>query len=142
MLNPLSFLLRADDHKRMLWDHAQEIAEQYPQEDRARYQQAATNFRVPYWDWSLNSTMPDVINSPMITINTPMGSQQISNPLYTYTFHPLTPSDLPDVSVDPRLRDCLKHLNIQVADSNVRSFRNITTLYEHQIQLPRKVSQV
>ena len=43
--------------------------------------------------------MPDVVTNPKIFINAPGGSQLIDNPLYNYTFHPLVPSDLPDVSV-------------------------------------------
>lgn len=32
--------------------------------------------------------MPDPVNDPLITVNTPNGSQSIINPLYNYTFHP------------------------------------------------------
>ena len=55
--------------------------------------------RIPYWDWSTNCTMPDVTTNPKISINTPQGFQNIDNPLFNYTFHPLVPTDLPDVSV-------------------------------------------
>lgn len=53
-------------------------------------------FRVPYWDWALNATIPDPVNDPMISINTPTGVQNIVNPLYNYTFHPQpSASDFP-----------------------------------------------
>ena len=32
--------------------------------------------------------MPDVVNSPTITVNCPNGITNIANPLYSYTFHP------------------------------------------------------
>ena len=32
--------------------------------------------------------MPDPVNSPTITVNTPHGIMNIANPLYSYTFHP------------------------------------------------------
>ena len=44
--------------------------------------------------------MPAVINQPIINVNTPNGSQDIANPLYDYTFHPLpTPPDFPNIKV-------------------------------------------
>ena len=45
--------------------------------------------------------MPDPVNDPTITINTPQGPQSISNPLYTYTFHPLPSA--PDFPADDPL---------------------------------------
>jgi hypothetical protein len=32
--------------------------------------------------------MPDPVNDPMITVNTPHGAINMVNPLYNYTFHP------------------------------------------------------
>ena len=44
--------------------------------------------------------MPDVLNQPLININTPNGSQIVDNPLYNYTFHPLpSQPDFPNVKV-------------------------------------------
>ncbi|MCJ1331076.1 hypothetical protein MMC10_007763 [Thelotrema lepadinum] len=80
----------------LLWNYAQDIAAQYSSTQRATYQSAAVTMRIPYWDWSTNSTMPDVATSPKLSINTPQGRQNVDNPLYNYTFHPLVPSDLPD----------------------------------------------
>ena len=74
--------------QQLLWKHAQKIAATYPAAQRNTYQAAATSFRVPYWDWAINATMPDPVNDPMITINTPKGTLSIVNPLYNYTFHP------------------------------------------------------
>ena len=79
-----------------VWTFAQQIATSYPDAQRTQYQAAALSLRVPYWDWAFNATMPDPVNDPIITINTPQGIQSISNPLYNYTFHPLPgPPDFP-----------------------------------------------
>ncbi len=77
--------------QQIVWNNAQQIAASYPDAQKARYQAAAQILRVPYWDWATHatSTMPDVVSQPVITINTPKGSQSIVNPLYNYTFHPL-----------------------------------------------------
>ena len=85
----------------MLWNNAQQIAAQYPYSQRAKYQAAAVTMRIPYWDWSLNDTMPDVTTNSKISVNTPGGFIIIDNPLYNYTFHPLVPADLPEVSSFP-----------------------------------------
>ena len=74
--------------QQLLWNNAQQIAATYPAAQRSTYQVAATSFRVPYWDWAINATMPDPVNDPMITINTPQGTLSMVNPLYNYTFHP------------------------------------------------------
>ena len=75
-----------------LWGYAQTIAAGYPASNKAVYQAAAITMRIPYWDWSVNATMPDLVNQPNITITTATGAKSISNPLYTYTFHPLPSS--------------------------------------------------
>lgn len=61
---------------------------------RQLYQQAAADFRLPYWDWSLEAPkgethLPDVFWSPVIQQFGPNGLQNIKNPLYSYRFHPL-----------------------------------------------------
>ena len=83
-----SFNNTAKTTQQLLWTNAQQIAATYPAEQRSTYQTAATTFRVPYWDWAINSSMPDPVNDPMVTINTPQGTLSMTNPLYNYTFHP------------------------------------------------------
>ena len=85
-LDPLRYT--ANKLQQILWTNAQQIAQTYPDSQRSQYQAAATTFRIPYWDWALNATMPDPVNDPMVNINTPKGQQNIVNPLYNYTFHP------------------------------------------------------
>ncbi|KAK4690189.1 hypothetical protein P7C71_g6534, partial [Lecanoromycetidae sp. Uapishka_2] len=74
--------------KQILWSNARQIAATYPASQRSIYQAAARTLRIPYWDWALNVTMPDPVNDPMISVNTPSGMLNIVNPLYNYTFHP------------------------------------------------------
>jgi len=86
----------AKEIQQIFWNHAQEIASTYLEPRRAEYQAAAQTLRMPYWDWSINPTMPDVVNQPMINIDAPDGTQSIVNPLYNYTFHPQpSASDFP-----------------------------------------------
>ncbi|KAL7818608.1 hypothetical protein V8C26DRAFT_434404 [Trichoderma gracile] len=62
--------------------------------ERSLYRQAASDFRIPYWDWASpapegQSHFPDVFwNSTTIQYG-PNGVQVIRNPLYSYSFHPL-----------------------------------------------------
>lgn len=42
--------------------------------------------RIPYWDWAINPRLPDVVTSPTLSIITPNGLQEISNPLLQYSF--------------------------------------------------------
>ncbi|KAJ4153472.1 hypothetical protein LMH87_009957 [Akanthomyces muscarius] len=60
----------------------------------ALYEQAASRFRIPYWDWSLlapagETHLPDCFWSPVIMQYGPNGAQHIRNPLFSYAFHPL-----------------------------------------------------
>ncbi|KAM3437318.1 hypothetical protein MY4824_003859 [Beauveria thailandica] len=62
--------------------------------ERNLYQQAASRFRIPYWDWSIpappgETHFPDCFWSPVILQYGPNGAQHIRNPLYSYVFHPL-----------------------------------------------------
>ncbi|KAH6604367.1 tyrosinase [Trichoderma cornu-damae] len=62
--------------------------------ERLLYQQAASDFRIPYWDWASpapagQSHFPDVLWNSTLTQYGPNGVQVIHNPLYSYSFHPL-----------------------------------------------------
>jgi tyrosinase len=67
---------------------AQDIAARHPANQHSRYQQAASTFRIPFWDWALSSTLPACITSPTTVVNTPQERKTITNPLVGYTFHP------------------------------------------------------
>ncbi|POR34505.1 Tyrosinase [Tolypocladium paradoxum] len=81
--------------EQQMYKMANAIAGMFPNTtQRQLYQQAASDFRVPYWDWSRSAPagqthFPDVFWSPIIVQNGPNGVQNIRNPLYSYQFHPL-----------------------------------------------------
>lgn len=70
-------------------------------ENRARYVAAAQSFRMPYWDWAIivpagQSVVPTSMSSQQILVIAPGsdGKQtSINNPLYSFRFHPVNPSD-------------------------------------------------
>ncbi|KAF4637552.1 hypothetical protein G7Y89_g521 [Cudoniella acicularis] len=89
-----------------LYGIVQDIAGQFPTDTKARYQQAAITFRIPYWDWAANPPngdgyFPNSVAAPTINVITPQSNGQtvqIPNPLYSYNFAPLNPvaGDFPD----------------------------------------------
>lgn len=61
--------------------------------ERQSYQDAAYNFRIPYWDWAMEAPdgeefFPEEFWNATIAQNGPRGIQTIRNPLYAYEFHP------------------------------------------------------
>lgn len=89
-----------------MYNVVQYIASLYPAgPQRARFQEAAQTFRMPYWDWAAmppnnQSVLPfSVGGEPDIMADGPNGLQLIANPLFTYTFKPLDPSIFPDFPV-------------------------------------------
>lgn len=68
--------------------YAHQIAETYPADKIDEYRAAADSLRMPYWDWSIDANIPDIMTQPQITINAAWGSQPMDNPLYRYDFHP------------------------------------------------------
>ncbi|KAF5026291.1 hypothetical protein F66182_1612 [Fusarium sp. NRRL 66182] len=77
-----------------LYRMANVIAGMFPNgTERQAYQDAARNFRMPYWDWAMpapegEAHFPDVFWNATISQNGPRGVQEIRNPLYSYRFHP------------------------------------------------------
>nr|XP_036585377.1 tyrosinase precursor [Colletotrichum truncatum]KAF6795274.1 tyrosinase precursor [Colletotrichum truncatum] len=64
--------------------------------ERAVYRAAATEFRIPYWDWAMTpppgeSTFMPEFEAPGIQVYGPNGWQFIANPLHSYKFRPLDP---------------------------------------------------
>ncbi|KAJ8061925.1 hypothetical protein OCU04_009712 [Sclerotinia nivalis] len=82
-----------------LYQIIQKIASTFPTATKARYQQAALAFRIPYWDWAAtppagDKYFPTVVGQPLIQLITPTSNNkpvQITNPLYSYKFNPLNP---------------------------------------------------
>ncbi|KAL8419864.1 hypothetical protein RB594_002862 [Gaeumannomyces avenae] len=86
-------------YEQILYDDIQSIASWFKDDGtRKRFQAAAADFRIPYWDWASNppsgeSLLPlSVGGSPWIDVAGPNGVQRISNPLYMYSFRPLNAS--------------------------------------------------
>jgi tyrosinase len=68
---------------------------------KTRFQEAVKKFRVPYWDWAEKPpagehVLPESVWKETISITFPNGTTaSISNPLFSYHFHPLQPQDFP-----------------------------------------------
>ena len=96
--------------------------------------------RIPYWDWAYNATMPDAVNQPYLSVNTPQGRMSIANPLYRYTFHPQpSASDFPrsdPLSQYPcTVRNPDAYGNSQPARSNAMLQANAAALHDLTYQL-------
>lgn len=61
-------------------------AKQYPAEAVDAYEAAAQTFRLPFWDWASNASLPDAVAVPIAYFNGPAGPDAIPNPLYSYQF--------------------------------------------------------
>lgn len=64
------------------------------QTERQRFQEAAAELRVPYWDWAVSAPpgethFPDFFWDPVVLQSGPRGTQDIRNPFYSYVFHPV-----------------------------------------------------
>jgi tyrosinase len=106
--NPTTYMngLLLTFSKQILYNAIQVIAQQYPEGTvRNKYVASAANFRIPYWDWAAvppsgESVLPSsVSSSATIAVDGPRGTQNIWNPLYSYSFQPLDSTDIPDAPV-------------------------------------------
>jgi len=82
--------------EQLLCDQARSIAQEFQGADAAKYQAAATEVRIPYWDWSSTSTqsrIPAAVKQDSISVNAPTGQTTIANPLFSYKFRSPQPSD-------------------------------------------------
>jgi tyrosinase len=81
--------------QQQVYSMANSIAARFPDPtERQLYQQAASDFRIPYWDWATGpppgqTHLPSVFWNPTMVQYGPNGAQTIRNPLYAYPFHPL-----------------------------------------------------
>ena len=81
--------------------------------------------------------MPDEVNLPQILINTPNGQRNVTNPMYTYTFHPLPASpQFPASSSVSKYKSTVRYpdangnsqptkVNLQL-QANAAAFRDLT----------------
>ena len=101
-------------YEQILYGIVQQVANEMTQ-DKATYVAAAKTFRTPYWDWAAPAEGGAVYPSffkgiwdgshSYLDISLPNGTMRINNPLYAYSFHPLSQSDLPD---NPVSREILR----------------------------------
>ena len=83
----------------------QQIAGQFTGSDRQRYTAAADTFRIPYWDFAASPpnsgpVLPDSVSSSAdVQVNSPTGPRTIPNPLFQYSFHPLSTTDFPETPI-------------------------------------------
>ncbi|KAK6535910.1 hypothetical protein TWF281_000160 [Arthrobotrys megalospora] len=73
-------------YESLLHAEVQKIAREFG--DQATLASAA-DWRMPYWDWASDATIPALIgNTPRVTVKLPNGqNQQIDNPLYGYKYN-------------------------------------------------------
>ncbi|PSK46330.1 Tyrosinase [Elsinoe australis] len=87
-------------YEQILYGHVQDAANSFPDDGRrARYQAAARNFRIPYWDWAAQPCAeclpyPKLVSQMYLDIDTPNGRQTLMNPLFRYNFTNGAPSEL------------------------------------------------
>ncbi|KAM0276315.1 hypothetical protein ACHAQH_006858 [Verticillium albo-atrum] len=81
----------------VLFHHVQMIASWFRDPvERAAYETAASDFRIPYWDWAVtpafgeSAFLPE-FQRPAVSVYGPNGEQLIANPLFSYQFRPLDP---------------------------------------------------
>ncbi|KAF3919257.1 Tyrosinase [Arthrobotrys entomopaga] len=82
--------------EQIIWEHAQNIANEFAEPRRSAYNAVLPTLRLPYWDWAFDARMPPQVGDMQtIQVETPQGQQTIANPLYTYSFTSL--AEIPDV---------------------------------------------
>jgi len=86
-------------YEQQLYAHIQTVAARFTGAAKTRYQAAAVNFRLPYWDWAAVpcsgcNAYPVLVSNQYVTVTTPTGQQTILNPLFRYDFHPISATDM------------------------------------------------
>jgi len=64
----------------------QDIIPNFPEDDRAEWQEAAENWRLPFWDWATQNSVPELCKYPTTLVPTADGlsEESIPNPLYQF----------------------------------------------------------
>lgn len=95
--------------QQVLYSLIQQIASYYEGDELTLYQNAAADFRIPYFDWATlppagESLLPfSVGGRATVNASGPNGVQTIANPLYTYQFKPLNSTAFIQAPVGPLL---------------------------------------
>lgn len=71
----------------------QEIIPNFNKDIRAQWKEAAEDWRLPFWDWGVTSSVPDLSKYPYTFVPTAdgTGEESIRNPLYQFKM----PNDKP-----------------------------------------------
>ncbi|CAE6431065.1 unnamed protein product [Rhizoctonia solani] len=86
-----------------IWEEAKKKAEEYAKsnpEQASEWRTAANKLRFPYWDWTNpekhDRKFPQIFRQPKVTLQTPKGTEEYDNPLYTYAFGSKRPAGFRD----------------------------------------------
>ncbi|KAH8724533.1 common central domain of tyrosinase-domain-containing protein [Phaeosphaeriaceae sp. PMI808] len=75
-----------------------EVINDFPQDQRQRWRNAAQTLRMPYWDWAMETnggpTVPTTIRDQQVTVTKPQGQVTIANPLYSYSWGNSLPNEI------------------------------------------------
>ncbi|KAI0602121.1 Di-copper centre-containing protein [Biscogniauxia sp. FL1348] len=84
-------------YEQILGEQVQQLALEYTGDNASAYQDAAQKFRLPFWDWASDSTLPTACAEETVTVNGPQGQITMHNPLYNYQWqtYPLDPNEFP-----------------------------------------------
>ncbi|KAF2123203.1 common central domain of tyrosinase-domain-containing protein [Lophiotrema nucula] len=83
------------------------IAGRFPTSTRLAYQTAASQLRIPFWDWAKalptsQPVVPTALSVEKVDVTFPNGTAaSIDNPLYDYNFHPLDNSQINGTGCPP-----------------------------------------
>jgi hypothetical protein len=65
---------------------SQEIVPGFKEEIRAEWKEAADGWRLPFWDWGVSTSVPDLCKYPFTFVPTSdgTGEESINNPLFQF----------------------------------------------------------
>lgn len=63
-----------------------EIIPNFPQDQHSEWEEAANSWRLPFWDWGVTSSVPDLCKYPTYPVPTQDGKgvETIPNPLFQF----------------------------------------------------------
>lgn len=120
---------------------AKTIAATYPTATRATMQAAASNLRLPYWDWAARppnggNNMPSEVTTSTVSINGPSGQQTIRNPLFRHVFQSTSALRYSPFTVYPgTFRYPTSNTNTATSQNNlaINAFNNIRGSLQDQV---------
>ncbi|KAI0396602.1 Di-copper centre-containing protein [Xylariaceae sp. FL0594] len=132
-------------YEQVLGEEVQRLASEYTDDQAPAYHEAAQKFRLPYWDWASDPSLPPSFGQENVTVNGPDGELVLRNPLYSYRWqtYPLNATLFPgQENMSPEtVRGDLDAVNRQllaaadsIKDSVYRAFSSSTT-YEQMASM-------